>query len=221
MSLFNIKLKTKAGNDIKKKETFTCLFRVKYKKKGANKKITAEYTYRLFYSKGVEDPQRVLQLKNSHLVGSIEDLTLKVMLNFCHIIGNITKAHNIDPDFILFMSPDFENSKSKAWMFLNDAFRRPKKEEKKKIDADNPFDWLNEYTEDFERQWTEERCKTLNIKKEELNLLKSFADLNPNTMFMTIDPNRDKQKYAKSIHICSMLQDRIDRNLQITENPIR
>jgi len=51
-------------------------------------------------------------------------------------------------------------------------------------------------------------------------MLKAFADSNPNTVFMTIDPHRDPVKYSKSLHVCGDLGDRIDRNLQITANPI-
>lgn len=219
MSLFSIKLKTKNGNDVKKKETFTAFFRIKY---AQGLKTKAEYTYRIIHSNGVDDPQRVLELRAAKDVKSLEDLTLKVMLNLCHIIGQLTQKHNVDPDFILFMSPDF-GDKNASWKFLQDVFRRPKAEKDKKgnfikqvVMKEN--NWLDEYTRDYDSIWTKEQCKKFKIKKDELDMLKAFNDMNSNTMIMSIDPNRDKTKYAKSIHICSMLQDRIDRNLQITEN---
>jgi hypothetical protein len=219
MSLFSIKLKTKNGNDIKKKETFTCYFRIKFKK---GLKTTAEYTYRIIHSNGIDDPQRVLELKAAKDVQSIEDLTVKVLLNLCHIISGITKKYNTDPDFILFMSPDL-GEKNSAWRFLYDAFRRPKIDETgEKIKfLQNPDIWLTDHEKEFDLHWNEERCKKMRIKKEELDILRQFADKNPNTVFMTIDPNRDKTKYAKSIHTCSMLKDRIDRNLQITEDQVK
>jgi len=214
MSLFSIKLKTKAGNDIKKKETLTVFFRLNYKK---GLKTVAEYTYRIIHSNGIIDPQNVLQLKISKDVNSIEDLTLKVILNLCHIIGKTTQVHNIDPDFVLFMSPDLEGKKNKSWMYLSSVFKRPNVKDKKgniKKSAHNEKifnNWLTEVDREYTKEWTEDECKKLRIKKTELDMLKDFADGNPNTVFMTIDPNRDPIKYAKSLHICAMLQERIDR----------
>jgi len=216
MSLFSIKLKTKNGNDVKKKETFTVWFRIKY---AQGIKTTAEYTYRILHSHGVDDPQRVLELKAAKDVKSIEDLTLKVMLNMCHIISQIAIKHNIDPDFILFFSPDF-GGKNQSWKFLQDTFKRPKAEKDKFGNFTNVImketNWLQGFTMDYDNTWTNENCKRLKIKKNELDMLKTFGDINSKTMIMSIDPNKDKTKYAKSIHICKMLQDRIDRNLQIT-----
>lgn len=215
MSVFSIKLKTKAGNDVKKKETLTVFFRVKYKK---GLKTTAEYTYRIIHSNGIIDPQNVLSLKSTKDVNSMEDLTLKVMLNLCHIIGKITEKHNIDPDFVLFMSPDLEAKKNKSWMYLSSVFKRPdvkdnKGKIKKKASNEKVYNnWLADIDKNYAEEWSEEGCKKFKIKKDELDMLKYFAEGNPNTVFMTIDPNRDPVKYAKSLHICGMLQDRIDRN---------
>lgn len=203
MSIFNIKLKTKNGNDIKKKETFTVFFSVDYKKNAYTKKVTAEYTYRIIYSGGIDDPKRVLELRNSQSVESLEDLTLKVILNFCHIIGQISQRENIDPDFVLFMSLDFNGKKNKSWTFLKDVFNRPKKDEK----VTNFLDRFNDLVEN----WTNKDCEKLKIKLKDLEILRKFVEINPNTVFMTIDPMRDKQKYSKSIAICYALQDRIDR----------
>ena len=208
MSIFNIKLKTRNGNDVKKRETITIFFRLNFKK---GLKTTAEYTYRIIYSKGVKDPQVVLALKNSQEVESLEDLTLKVMLNLCHIIGIITKVENISPDFINFISPDF-GGKNKSWRYLIDAFKK-----KKPPQEDGLLEALiTSLDVGYEENWSEDKCNKMKIKKEELDLLKAFTDLNPNTVFMTIDPMRDSEKYAKSISICNQLKDRIDRNLQMT-----
>jgi hypothetical protein len=213
MSLFNIKLKTKNGNDIKKKETFTVFFTVSFKK---GLKPIAEYTYRIIHSNGIEDQKRVLALKDAHMVKSIEDLTLKVMLNFCHILGTITKRFNVDPDFVLFISNEFGNKNNKSWQFLSDAFKRPRKTNDKGKPVEVAPDWMDALTIDYEDRWDDKQCKKFGVKKEELDLLKAFGDLNPNTMFMTIDPERDKVKYAKSLGVIAALKDRIDRNLQIT-----
>lgn len=222
MSIFNIKLKTKSGNDIKKKETFTVFFRINYKK---GLTTTAEYTYRIMTSKGIIDPKRVLELKNKNDVTGVEDLTLKVMLNFCHIIGSFTKANDINPDFILFMSPDL-GGKNKSWQFLKDAFSGIKIQVPKDPNAD-PFAPDSEYitetlTEDrdWDNRWDESLCTRYKIKKTELDLLRQFVILNPSCHFMSIDPERDPKKYAKTIHICSMLQDRLERKIDMFENPI-
>jgi hypothetical protein len=220
MSIFNIKLKTKSGNDVKKKETFTVFFKLNYKK---GLKTTAEYTYRIMSSSGNSDPRRVLELKDPHKVKSIEDLTLKVMLNFCHIIGGMTQKNDINPDFILFMSPDL-GGKNRSWQFLSETFKGVKIHVPEDP-LDDPLDpetktqsLLLTEDRDFDNKWDEINCQRYGIKKEELDLLRSFVKLNPGCHFMSIDPERDPKKYAKSIHICSMLQDRLDRKLEIFED---
>ncbi len=224
MSVFSIKLKTKAGNDLKKKETFTCLFRLRYKKNAITKKVTAEYTYRIMFSGGAADPKSVLEIKNSHLVESIEDLTLKVILNLCHVIGKLSADYNVTPDFVLFLSPELESKINNAWKFLRDALHQepPKKKKAETVTLDEyKFKIVNHlkkkddnWSYDFS-QWTEHECGKLGIKKSELKMLKDFVELNPTTTFMSFDPNRDKERYKKSLVICEHLQERIDR--QITE----
>lgn len=215
--MFNIKLKTKNGNDVKKKEIFTVWFSLKY---AQGLKTTAEYTYRIVYNSGVIDPKAVFQLKSTKDIKSLEDLTLKVMLNLCHIISKVSSKNNIDPDFILFFSTDF-GGKNDSWKFLSDVFKRPKAEKDKSGNFTPVLlkenNWLREYSKDYESAWTEKNCKKSKINKNELDMLKSFGDTNSKTTIMSIDPTRDKTKYSKSIYICNMLKDRIDRNLQITE----
>lgn len=215
MSLFNIKLKTKNGNDVKKKQTITVIFRIKLKMNALTKKFTAEYTYRIYHQKGMSDPLAVLQIRDADKIAGIEDLILKVMLNMCHIIGKITKAYNIDPDYVIFISPDFDTKKNKSWQFLSDVFRRPTKYEKKNSNKSITADWLEDYSKSYEETWSEEMCNRMKINKVELDMLKSFSDINPNTFFITLNPTRDPVKYEKSIALSQMLQDRLDRNLQI------
>lgn len=205
MSIFSIKVKTKSGNDIKKKETFTVWFRLAYRLNALTRKRTVEYTFRVAYSGGAIDPKAVLELKAGTNVNSIEDLTLKVLLNLCHLLASLSKTKDINPDFILFMSPDLEGKKNKAWMFLKDVFGRDK------VKDDGGF--LDELMDMYDH-WDVNQCNRLGIRKEELDMLKDFVDRNPNTVFMNIDPNKDPKKYAKSIAICSDLQDRMDRKFQ-------
>lgn len=207
MSLFSIKLKTKSGNDVKKKETFTVWFRVTYKVNALTKKKTAEYTYRIMYSGGILDPKVVFELKNSDSIQSIEDVTLKVLLNFCCILGKLSKDKNINPDFILFMSPDLEGKRNKAWMFLKDIFGKAKESEGQ--DLKEIFRDIKNYD-----TWDKNQCNRLGIKKDELDLLRDFIDKNPSTVFMNIDPNRNPKKYGKSIIVCNMLQERLDRKFE-------
>lgn len=185
MSIFNIKLKTKNGNDLKKKETFTVFFKLKF---GRDLRNTAVYTYRIMYSKGIHDTQKVLELKNPELIVSVEDLTLKVILNFCHIIASISKAENIDPDFIMFISPDLNWKQNMAWQFLGDVFKR----------------------EDFRKNKYHYKLNNHGIRDNDVEILERFVELNPNTKFIALDPNQDPVKYAKSIVICSQLKGRIE-----------
>lgn len=185
MSIFNIKLKTKNGNDPKKKETFTVFFKLKFSRGLRN---TAIYTYRIMYSKGIHDTRRVLELKEPQLITSVEELTLKVILNFCHIIASISKAENIDPDFIMFISPELNWKQNHAYYYLTDIFSR------KNFRENKHFYKLTNY----------------GVKLEQLEILERFVELNPNTKFMGLDPGQDPIKYAKSIVICSQLKGRIE-----------
>lgn len=200
MSLFNIKIKTKNGNEIGKKVTFTVWFSVFYKKNVLTKNHSAYYTYSIRYGEKQNDPKKVLELKDFKNVKSIEDLTLKVILNFCHIIEQIVKAENLNPDFILFMSPDFDGKKNKSWMFLKDAFDKNIDEAK------------------FNKEWDKKECNRLQVSKSAMELVKIYQDLNKNTKIMTIDPNRNPIKYKASISICHGLKERIDNHLQITKD---
>lgn len=202
--MFHIKLKTKNGNDVKKKHSITVFLKLHYKR-GLTKE--AVFTYRIMHGDKVIDPQKLLSIKDKSSVKGLEDLTLKVMLNLCHIIASISIKDNFDPDFVMFISPDFNSRFNRSWKYLIDIFKRPQLD---KIDADHDTSyWMKIFDEDYKSTWTEDSCKKLGIKKEELDMLKGFADSNPNTKFMTIDPNRDKVKYAKSLAICSMLEERI------------
>lgn len=185
MSIFNLKLKTKNGNDVKKKETFTVLFALNYKR---GLKTTAEYTYRIMSSRGIIDTGKVMGLKDADKVKSREDLTLKVILNFCHLIGKMSQKYNIDPDFVLFMSPDFGGTNN-AWKFLKDVF------DTKTIHTSG---------------WDEAQCHKLGINKIDLDYLKAFVAMNPDCHFMTIDPERNNGKYARSIHVCGELKQRFE-----------
>lgn len=237
MGIFNIKLKTKNGNDIGKKVTFTVFLRIKYKKNSLTKRIEAMYTYKIMYGDHKTiDPKKAMKLKINH-IPSVEDFTLKVFLNLCHIIGKISEKENLDPDFILFMTPDLEDRKNSSWMYIRDVFMKPGKEnpispwelDDLSSALSNPFDILKTESKGFKEQptmseeqfksiYTEQRCKKLGVDPNEIFMFKSFRDMNPNTMFMLINPEKNTQKYFKSMTICNQLKERFEDNqLQITD----
>lgn len=186
--MFNIKLKTKSGNDINKKETITVFFRVRIVRNALTNKNKAEYVYRIVHSNGVVDSEQVYSIKDSNSIKSKEDLILKVMLNMCHYIALISKKYNFNPDFVVFISTDFNAKRSKAWQYLKDIFSR------------DPVLW-----EAFDLNWDDSICQSFKIDKENLDQLKQFVELNPNAKFMNIDPNHNKEKYEGSLKICDKL----------------
>lgn len=187
--MFNIKLKTKNGNDIKDKVVFNVYFQLKYSKSLTTR---TAYTYRMYYgnrgNSKIKDTKGVFEMKDSNSIISREDLTIKVILNLIHIVANITKKENLDPDIISFISTDFDTS-NLSWRALSPIFRR------NDIKIDNKFSRMTD---------------------DSVNMLKMFVNLNPNTFFYYIDPMKDQVKYAKSIIICSQLKGRIEE-LQVTE----
>lgn len=189
MGIFNIKLKTRNGNDIKEKVVFNVYFQLKYVK---GLKTTAIYTYRIYYSnKGesrVKDEEAVFEIRDSDGVISKEDLTIKVMLNLIHIISNITKEENLDPDGICFFSTEFTTN-NLVWRVLNNVF---KKDRSKKIHIAAP------------------EVAQSRMIPDTVDILLNFVILNPNVSFYHIDPNRDSVRYAKSIIVCSQLKGRIE-----------
>lgn len=188
--MFNIKLKTKNGNDINEKVIFNVYFKLKYIR---GLKTTAVYTYRIYYgnreNSKIRDSGSVFEIKDNVNVISREDLTIKVILNLIHIIVGISKKENLDPDVISFISTDFD-SFNLSWNAFNPIFRR------KEIAIEN--------------------MKFSRMTIETVETLKAFVDLNPNTSFYYTDPNKDPVRYAKSLIICSQLNGRIEE-LQITK----
>jgi hypothetical protein len=189
MSIFNIKLKTKNGNNVKDKVVFNIYFQLKYSK-GLTTRTA--YTYRIYYgnkdNSKIKDTRGVFEIKDSNNVISGEDLTIKVMLNLIHIIVGISKKENLNPDAICFISTDF-NTSNLVWRALLPMFRR----------NDIPMDV------EFSR-----------MTVEPVEMLKSFVNINPNVSFSYIDPKKDTTRYAKSIIICSQLKGRIEE-LQVTK----
>lgn len=191
MGIFNIKLKTKNGNDIKHKVVFNVYFQLRYVR---GLKTTAVYTYRVYYSKEgqskIKDTGGVFEIKDNTNVISREDLTIKVMLNLIHIMVNIAKEEDLDPDVITFVSTDFDNL-NLVWRVLSPIFKR--------------------------KEIVLEHVKQSRMIEETVDTLKTFVDINPNTNFNYIDPRKDKTRFAKSIAVCLNLNKRIEE-LQVTKD---
>ena len=202
MSVFKIKLKTRNGNDIKKKETITVFFRMNYKH---GLKVNAQYTYRIMCSSGMVDNMKVLEIKNKAKIGTIENMTLMVIVNLLHIVTNLCSKQNIDPDFIMFISPELE-SKNKSWTYLKDVFFRP--------NTAQTTEEVIKMIDGLYDEWNPKTCGKLKIDKNNLDILYNSSKAMVKTKFMFVDPNRDVGKYGKSLHICNMLKERIENSLQ-------
>lgn len=205
--IFNIKLKTKNGNDVKKKQTITVFFTLNFK---TGVPTTCEYTYRIVYGTGkVLDPGKALTLKDTKQVSRIESLTLRVLLNLSHLVAKITEKHNIDPDFVLFISPDLDFKKNMSWKYLKTIFKKKSMKEEDIEDSKGLQVKALKFA-DFDINDPQQAGK-LNLRCEELRMLNEFVESNPNTNFMTIDPTRNILKYGKSMTICNELNTRFTK----------
>lgn len=213
MSVFSIKLKTRNGNDVKKKETITVFFKTKYR--AGIRPTPSQFTFRIMSSQGVYDTLKVYDLKDRTF--SYEDMMLKVIINLCHMVEKLSKDGNYDPDFILFMTPDLQTPKNKAFMFIKDIFFRPES----KTSIQTLTKEQIELTLDtiFSENWDAIRCSLYKLKYDELEMLQQFSKKHCLSKVMFIDPSRNPVKYAKSIHIIKMLEDRLSGQLQLSKKP--
>lgn len=196
MSIFNIKLKTKNGNDVKKKQMFTVYIKTTFKKHALTGRFRGFYTYRIMHNNGIEDPVCALELKNSENINNSDDFIMRVLLNMCHILVKLTDKYKIDPDFILFITPDLQRAGFGAIRNI--------------LDANNEKEY--------------ERKNYSQLREEHVEILEKFVKNNPNTSFRLIDPEKNKEKYAKSIKVCgylkSTLESKLTGQLQITGKTI-
>lgn len=206
MLSFNIKLKTKNGNEVKKKQSFTVFFKLNYKVNPFSNKTIAEYTYRIMHGDKVYDSRAVMAIKDSKSVSSFEDLTLKVILNMIYLISKVCEEEDITPDLIMFITPDFKGSINRIVVHINKIFNSSK-------------DFNNEdltRNENFIKGFTESKhIKKIGVKGSDLEMLIEFVKKNPFTKFIAYNPNVDPIRYKKSLYICQQLQDRISRNPEL------
>lgn len=196
MSMFNIKLKTKNGNDIKHKEIITAYFRTNFSKNVLTKSNFAEFTYRVLYKDVVIDPQVVLEMKNPEKIQGREDLILKTMLNCAYVMTKISDEYNIHPDFLMFISTDFDSAFSGAFPICMNVFEKDRK-------TGRFLNTLKNYNSNME---------------ENTKLLRALSEANPNTKFMVVNPAKEPRKYAGSIKICDWLDERMNRTFVTNGN---
>lgn len=184
MLLFKIKLKTKAGNDVKNKQSFNIVFATSFKKNAITKVITGKYTYKIIYDKNVVDTGKVYLVKDSESLINDTDLTVKVILNLLILVKNICDKENINPDLIMLNSVDF-SSPSCFRMQIYDAMSGNEPTKRTLTTLKLPMDY------------------------ELFKLLRKLCASQQNTKFMCIDPNSDSIKYTKSLKICDTLIKRL------------
>ena len=184
MLLFKIKLKTKAGNDVKNKQSFNVLFATSFKKNAITKVATGKYTYKIIYDKNVVSPDKVYIVKDPENLINDLDLTIKVIINLLTLVKDICKKENINPDLIMFNSVDFTGSSAFRMQLCNALLG------------------------------SEPTGRTLESLKLPRNyklfkLIKELCASQQTTKFMCIDPNSSPVKYNKSLKICDVLIKRL------------
>lgn len=199
MSVFKIKIKTKNGNDIKNKQTFTVFFVYKITTSLLTGKTEARYTYKIFYNKGVYDKKTVFTLTNETKEFSKNLVLVKIVINMLHLINSIAKKENILPDTILFISPLL---KANNTLTMIDSFIT--------VGKDTVFNSTHEVKEFYKGH-----TKKHGINDDCLDLLIQKSKNLSQTYVKWINPSEDKEKYAKSIGICNQLTERFNR-LQVT-----
>ena len=185
MSLFKIKLQTKAGNDVKNKQSFNVVFKSSFKKNAITQKITGHYTFKIIYSKNIKDFNKVFTIKDTDNLINKYDLTIKVVINLITLVINICKKENINADLIMLNSSDFTGSPYLRNQLINCAGNN--------VPGGRIYHKLE---------------LTRNYKM--FNLLVDLCASQQNTRFMFIDPNSSPEKYIKSIEISNMLTKRLN-----------
>ena len=106
--MFKLKLKTKAGNEIKDKIIFNVFIKIKYAKSVINNTCTrASYVYEISWQKGYIKSNVVLDIKDKDSILNKKDLLSKVMLNTCIILYKYCQKHSLVPDHIRFINDNF------------------------------------------------------------------------------------------------------------------
>lgn len=178
--LFKIKLQTKAGNDVKNKQSFNVVFMTRFKQNSITQKITGQYTFKIIYSNNVIDYKKVLTIKDSDNLISKFDLVAKVMVNLLILVNDICKKENINPDLVMFNSTNFAIS-------------------------NNLYRVLMAVTEGNSPSGRQVKALDLPPNYEILELLKKLCVSQQDTRFMCIEPSSSRLKYAKSLEICNTL----------------
>lgn len=198
MSILKLKLKTKAGNNVDKKETFTCVFASNKKESLINGVPPSLFSFKIVYNGGLYDTGEVYQLKDHNHSGL--EASLKIMLNCLHVISRISEKENITPDRVMLISADFNLGLDQS-----------------------------QYAAQLALSGDAACLKTLDTHgfaaPDEIEFLKEFKKINPNTQFLVIScaPKVGKngsiiQSYERSMSIYNALRKRIvDKVQEVSE----
>jgi hypothetical protein len=182
--MFKINLKTKAGNPISKKQTVIVWFEVDSRKRydDLNNKIVIEhvYVFSIFTNKKIHSYE-ARAIRDQENTKSIIDLFLKVLVNVQTVADELIRKNQISPDYILFMSTSFVNSKLGSGI-------------------------MNKIIEAFSRK--EVFLKDVNSKYIDLfDYYKEFIKKYPSASIRIFSPKADK--YEKSLKILESLKDKL------------
>lgn len=187
--MFKIKVKTLSGNDIGKKQNFTAFFRTGFGA-GTNKSY---FNYRIISPQG----NKISSVHEVKSATSKSDLVLKCIINVLFFIDKEIQKFGIVPDFITIISPELNVDYSKAWLFTKEYLT---------LNAN-----ISSLAYDYEEH--DELCRRHKVDKSLAEHLRKYRDKYPSAKFLLIDPERDANKYMKSLHICKDLKDQLDRQL--------
>jgi|ERR1044072_420743 hypothetical protein len=187
--MFKIRLKTLTGNEVGKKQTFTGFFKIKF---GAGTK-DSHLACTFITPEGItRDTVRIYYIKSAR---SKCDLVIKSVVNILFLMDKIIEKYKIKPDFITLISPELSAEYSRSWILFKETIG------------------LSQGTESKSLEELIDICNKCYVDIEAVNKLKYYRDKYPLTKFLTIDPNRDKEKYKKSLQIYSKLEEQLERQL--------
>jgi hypothetical protein len=136
---------------------------------------------------------------------------MKVVCNLLHIINNISKSLNIVPDSVVLHSRSLcrvsISIRNNSWRFFNVIFDIKKKYE---TGFDREFKEVTVSRDECYNLNKDSWIASMNLKSEDLDLLKHYVDLNPKTKFRILSAdtlNLDFEYKNIITNLISKLQD--------------